>query len=101
MNDYLLSETEQNLLRSVLERHPQVSLAKIFGSRAKGVAMQNSDIDLALWGDLSPFLIRTISGELDELPLPYSFDVVAYQSLRHEPLRQHVDRVGKTFYPVS
>jgi hypothetical protein len=34
--------------------------------------------------------------ELDELPLPYTFDVRAYESIRHEPLKRHIDEFGKT-----
>ena len=36
--------------------------------------------------------------ELEDLPLPYMFDVEAYELLRHEPLREHIDRCGSLFY---
>jgi hypothetical protein len=36
--------------------------------------------------------------ELDELPLPYTFDVQAYDSIKHEPLRHHIDEFGKVLY---
>lgn len=36
--------------------------------------------------------------ELDELPLPYKFDVQLYDSIRHAPRREHIDRVGSPFY---
>ena len=39
-----------------------------------------------------------IAGELDELPLPYTFDAQAYDTIRHQPLREHIDRVGQSFY---
>jgi hypothetical protein len=42
--------------------------------------------------------IATIVGELEELPLPYTFDVQAYDAIRHQPLREHIDRVGQNFY---
>jgi predicted nucleotidyltransferase len=35
-------------VRSVLERHPEVRLALVFGSRARGVAGPEADLDLAL-----------------------------------------------------
>lgn len=31
-------------------------------------------------------------------PLPYTFDVCAYEKLRHGPLREHIDRVGRPFF---
>jgi hypothetical protein len=38
--------------------------------------------------------------ELDELPLPYTFDVKVYESIRHEPLNRRIDEFGKTLYRV-
>ncbi|MFI5201714.1 MAG: nucleotidyltransferase family protein [Candidatus Kapaibacterium sp.] len=72
--------------------------AKIFGSRAKGNYRPSSDIDLVLWGNISRNILAGIAGELEELPLPYKFDVEAYDSIRHEPLREHIERAGKMFY---
>jgi len=43
-------------------------------------------------------LIGRIARELDELPLPYTFDVKAYESIGHEPLKRHIDECGKTLY---
>lgn len=98
MNRFGLTDTERELICGVLRRHPEVTVAKIFGSRAKGNSQPSSDIDLALWGDVSASLVATIAGELDELPLPYTFDVQAYDAIRHQPLREHIDRVAQTFY---
>jgi predicted nucleotidyltransferase len=86
------------LIRQVLRQHPEVREARVFGSRAIGRSEKNSDVDLALWGDLDLGLIARIAGELDELPLPYTFDVHAYTAIRHAPLRQHIDEVGKILY---
>ena len=98
MNSFGLKDSEQEMIRAVLRQHADVTEAKIFGSRAKGNFQPNSDIDLALWGDVSISTIATIAGELEELPLPYTFDVQAYDAIRHPPLREHIDRVGKNFY---
>ena len=92
------TEREEELIREVLRRHPDVFQAKIFGSRAKGSFSPNSDVDMALWGRLSRPLLATIAGELEELPLPYLFDIQDYETILHEPLRDHIDRVGKLFY---
>ncbi len=93
-----LTDSEQALIREVLHRHPQVTGAKIFGSRAKGGFRPNSDVDLALWGDISTSTLAAIAGELDELPLPYLFDVQIYDAIRLRPLREHIDRVAQNFY---
>ena len=98
MNSFGLTEREQEIIRDVLRRHEEITEARIFGSRAKGDLRLNSDVDLALWGRLSVSLLAAIAGELDELPLPYTFDVKAYDMIRHHHLREHINRVGKSFY---
>jgi type I restriction enzyme R subunit len=98
MNAFGLKDSEQELIRDVLRCHAEVTAAKIFGSRAKGNSQPASDIDLALWGNVSASIVASIAGELDELPLPYTFDVQAYDAINHQPLREHIDRVGQTFY---
>lgn len=86
------------LVRTVFRRHPEVCEVKVFGSRAMGRFESHSDVDLALWGDVDLGLIGRLMAELDELPLPYTFDVQAYDAIEHAPLKQHIDRVGKTLY---
>ncbi len=78
----------------VLAAHPEVEQAILFGSRAKGTHRVGSDVDLALVGAVDLTSECRIAGELDELPTPYTFDVVALASLRHAGLRAHIERVG-------
>jgi predicted nucleotidyltransferase len=101
MNRFGLSDSEQEMIRDVLRHHHEVTEAKIFGSRAKGNSQPNSDIDLALCGSISLSALAAIAGELDELPLPYTFDVQAYDAIRHAPLREHIDRAGARFYTTA
>ena len=68
-----------------------VRRAVVFGSRAKGNWRGNSDIDIAVFGDVR---LPKLSARLDELPMPYKFDVVDYEAISHKPLREHIDRVG-------
>lgn len=92
-----LTEKEIKLIKTVFRRHPEVIEVKIYGSRAMGSQRPNSDIDIAVWGKIDIRLIGKIIRELDELPLPYSFDVTDYASVDHTPLKQHIDEFGKTF----
>ena len=94
-----LKSKSLELIRKVFSQHPEVDKVKIFGSRATTRFEEYSDVDLALWGDLNLGLIGRILRELDELPLPYTFDVKAYDSIKHAPLKQHIDKVGKILYP--
>ena len=62
---------------------------------------EDSDVDLALWGDLNNNLIGQIFRELDELPLPFTFDVKDYEAIKHAPLKQHIDEFGKIIYSAG
>jgi uncharacterized protein len=92
--NYGLTAQEWELIRGVLARHPSVTGALLFGSRAKGTFHPASDIDLALEGVDDALQVEAIAEELDALPLPYRFDVKALAGIRHQPLREHIARVG-------
>jgi len=93
-----LSDSTLGLLRAVFARHPQVSEAWVYGSRAMGTHRPESDVDIALYGEVDERLAARIAGELDELPLPHTFDVQAYPCVRHQPLREHIDRVRRPVF---
>jgi predicted nucleotidyltransferase len=71
----------------------------LYGSRAKGNYKPGSDIDLSLHGAaLSLQELWTINDELDELLLPYSIDLLIFDTLQHEKLKEHIERVGVVLY---
>ena len=94
-----LTPTELVLLVSVFRHHPEITAVKLFGSRAKGVHAPYSDIDLALWGDVDLLKAAAIAAELDELPLPYRYDVQPFSHIKCRDLREHIERVGILLYP--
>lgn len=89
-----LTAHELELMDGVFRRHPEVSLVKLFGSRAKGTHRVRSDVDLAVWGTAGALQAEAIAGELDELPLPYQFEVHAFEHISNHALREHIQRVG-------
>jgi predicted nucleotidyltransferase len=93
-----LSEKEKELIQKVLSNHAGVTGAILFGSRAKGVAMASSDVDLALEGLDNPLQAEAIASELEDLPLPYRFDVKALAAIQSPALREHIERVGLRIY---
>jgi predicted nucleotidyltransferase len=98
MSDFGLAEREQELIRTTLKRHPGVVEARVYGSRAMGRHRPNSDIDVVIWGDIDEAELTRIHSELEELPLPYLFDVSQFENIRHRPLRAHIERVGQPIY---
>ena len=96
-----LTSREVELLCGVFRRHREIHEVKIYGSRAKGTHKPGSDVDLALRGDLDALQAEAIASELDELPLPYRFDVTLLESITLAPLREHIERVGISLYSLS
>jgi predicted nucleotidyltransferase len=93
-----LVASELELVLSVLRQHPEVVSATLFGSRAKGTHSDRSDVDLALAGPLGSLGAEAIAAELDDLPLPYRFDVQALAAITHAPLLEQIERVGMVIY---
>jgi uncharacterized protein len=98
MSEFGLDDRALQLMRGVFERHSGIARVCIFGSRAKGNFRNESDVDLAIFGDVDGVLASLVASELDELPLPYQFDVQAYPCIKHAPLLEHIDRVGLPFF---
>lgn len=95
----LKAETIEKI-RSVFARHPEIDQALLYGSRAKGNYKNGSDIDLTLLGGatLSTDVLYRVLRELDDLLLPYSFDVSIHSHLEDADLLDHIRRVGTPFY---
>lgn len=98
MSQAPLMPRDLELVRSVLRQHPEIESAILFGSRAKGTHTPRSDVDLALAGPLGALGAEAIAAELEELPLPYRFDVHALATITHTPLLEHIERVGQVIY---
>lgn len=94
-----LQPAELDMMRSVFRRHPEVTSVTLFGSRALGTHNDRSDVDLVVTGEVEPLRAEAIASELDELPLPYRFDVQSLAHIHHRPLLEHIKRVGILIYP--
>ena len=94
-----LSKIQLQLLLGVIHNFKEIEKALIFGSRAKGKNKPRSDIDLALIGDkLNSLLVNRVSSALDDLPLPYMFDLINYHEITNEFLKEKIDDEGKLLY---
>jgi predicted nucleotidyltransferase len=86
-------------IHGVLARHSEVERVILYGSRAKGNFKLGSDIDLTLVGDkLDPTILARIDDELDDLLLPYRFDLSIFARITQSDLLDHIQRVGVALY---
>jgi len=98
MNHGLSVSTVERIV-SVLAHYPEIEKAVLYGSRAKGNYRTGSDIDLTLFGDrITHTLLTRLDNELDDLLLPYKFDISLFADLTHPDLIDHINRVGVAFY---
>ncbi|WP_163580801.1 nucleotidyltransferase family protein [Gracilibacillus saliphilus] len=98
-----LLERDQQYIIAALKQHPEIEQAIIFGSRAVGNYKKGSDINLAIVGDhISQSTLLQLHDLLEEsYPLPYFFDIVHYDQLENQQLREHIDEFGKAIYTSS
>ncbi len=96
---YGLSQDITVRINKIFMQYEQVNEVVLYGSRAKGTFKPGSDIDLTLKGDgLNLKLLNKIGLDLDELLLPYIFDISIYSHITNKDLLDHIERVGLVFY---
>ena len=96
---YGLENSAISQIISILESNLKIEKIVLFGSRAKGNFQNGSDVDLSLMGkELTLNDILNASIEIDELALPYKFDLIIYNRIKEKALLEHIDRVGITLF---
>jgi predicted nucleotidyltransferase len=89
-------------MHAVLAKHPSVEKVILYGSRAKGNYKPGSDIDITFCGEhLTLSTLQQIETALDDLLLPYKIDASLMLHINNNELLEHIERVGKTFYPIE
>jgi predicted nucleotidyltransferase len=99
MDRFGLPEKMITRIHAVLADYPSIERVTIHGSRAKGNHKPGSDIDLTLIGpQITEAEVLALENRLDDLLLPYTFDVSRFDSLQNAQLINHIKRIGQDFY---
>ncbi len=94
-----LSDNTINSIKNIFSKYKQVEKVVIYGSRAKGNYRKGSDIDLSFFGkNINRSILHKIEENIEELYLPYIFDMSIYKQIVNKNLIEHIVRVGKEFY---
>lgn len=94
-----LKDDTINKIKNVFSLFPQIKEVIIYGSRAKGNYRPGSDIDLAVKGkNLNLRILNQVSLKLDDLYLPYTFDLSIISQIENPELIKHISRNGKILY---
>jgi predicted nucleotidyltransferase len=94
-----LSDKVIKQLQNIFSQYEDIEKVTIYGSRAKGNYRKGSDIDLVFYGNnLNQKIIYSIEEDIEELYLPYLFDIAIFSHIKNKELIEHIQRVGKIFY---
>ena len=86
-------------IKAIFRKYSTIDTVILYGSRAKGNFKIGSDIDITLLGEKLTYKdLINISIELDDLLLPYEFDLSIYEDIDSNSLLEHIKRVGVEFY---
>ncbi|MEM8893903.1 MAG: nucleotidyltransferase domain-containing protein [Bacteroidota bacterium] len=97
--DFGLSKEVIDLLKDIFIKRDKIEKVVLFGSRAKGNYHLGSDIDLALIAqDFTHDEMMDLILSIDDLDLLYKVDCIDYHKIDNPNLKDHIDRVGLTFY---
>ena len=86
------------MLTRVFVTYPELTEVRLFGSRATGRATSRSDIDLATRGIMDDSRLGQLALDLEDLDIPQTCDLKAYDSIRSAPLKRHIDTFGMIIY---
>ena len=86
--------TQEEILEKIVEicKANKVQEAILFGSRAKGIAHERSDFDIAVSGVKD---IEELREQIEEIPTLYSFDVVDLDECTNQLLKEDIARYGR------
>jgi len=98
MTDGLKKKHRQAVIE-ILTANRRVDGVVLFGSRAMGTHTIQSDVDLALLGDqLTLDDESSLAKQLEQLSMPQEVDLLRYENLQSEKLREHIQECGKEWY---
>jgi predicted nucleotidyltransferase len=101
-NRFGLKEATIEKIITVFSQYPNIQKVLLYGSRAKGNYRNGSDIDLTLIGEnISYGQLSKIDIQIDDLLLPYCFDISIFKDIENLDLIDHINRVGLIFYEKS
>lgn len=96
---YGLKDTELASLTSLFSKNEHIECVILYGSRAKGNYKPFSDVDITLVGrELTHSDLNRIVLDIDDLFLPYLFDISIFHTIKNPDLIDHINRRGIVIY---
>lgn len=89
---------EEELLKGIFQRFPNLEKVVLFGSRAMKSNKCYSDIDFCLYGPLQISDLLLLTNRIDDLMLPYKVDLILFNNIHSPSLIKHIENKGKEFF---
>ena len=100
---YGLKDETIEAIQLAIAKNRLIEKVILYGSRAKDTYRNGSDIDITLIGTGLTLnnSVYPLIDELEDLYLPYMFDISVFSQINDENLIEHINRVGKILYTKS
>lgn len=97
---YGLSDKQLQEIITIISTYLQVEQAVLFGSRAIDTYKEASDVDIAIKGEQATLdMALQLKDHLEEETyLPFFFDIIAYNTIRSDELKKHINTKGIGIY---
>ena len=96
---YGLKDSELTNLKALFAKNDRLERVILYGSRAKGTYKPFSDVDITLVGrELTHSDLNRMILDIDDLLLPYMFDISIFHTLKNPDLIDHINRRGIVIY---
>ena len=94
-----LKDEQRTALIEKLSANERVERVVLFGSRATQTYSTTSDIDIALFGsNLTRTDLARLAETVGELPYPHGVDLLIYEKVRNDKLREEIDAHGVEWF---
>lgn len=99
---YGISAKSFQLILNSIACVDEIEKAGIYGSRALGNFKNGSDVDLVIFGEkVTNKILLKLKVKLEQkLPIPYSFDLTHYETIKNIELKKHIDKFAQIIYPT-
>ena len=95
-----LSKDIYNKIKNVVLKYSSYEF-KIYGSRARGDFKQESDVDIAVFGNINEEDKMKILNDFDLLDVPYMIDIVFFNELQKQELITSINKEGIKYEQIS
>lgn len=85
------------VIDEIVKRCQKYNVEKVvlYGSRAKGTALERSDIDIAVYGAEK---FEELQDDIEDIPTLYKIDLVCVDECKNKLLLEDIEKYGQKIY---